>query len=117
MRFFIGLYLVWLAMSAYADKDVVTFKPDSTFFNDILNCYLIEYKENDKELNSVYKNKISKLSQDEKEKLKTSQRNWVKEKEKLCMANENEFGRESHFEAIACQTEMTKERISFLRKY
>jgi uncharacterized protein YecT (DUF1311 family) len=33
------------------------------------------------------------------------------------MANEDEFGRESHFEAIACQTEMTKERISFLRKY
>ncbi|MDR2061948.1 MAG: lysozyme inhibitor LprI family protein [Acinetobacter sp.] len=72
---------------------------------------------NDKELNSVYKSKISKLSQNEKEKLKASQRNWVKKKEKLCMANEDEFGRESHFEAIACQTEMTKERISFLRKY
>lgn len=45
MRFFIGLYLVWLAMFAYADKDVITCKPDRTFFNDILNCYLIEYKE------------------------------------------------------------------------
>lgn len=112
-----GCILVCLAMSAYADKDVLNCKPDRTVFNDILDCYLIEYKENDKELNSIYKNKISKLSQPEKEKLKTSQRNWVKKKEKLCMANEDEFGRESHFEAIVCQTEMTKERISFLRKY
>ncbi|QHH94961.1 DUF1311 domain-containing protein [Acinetobacter gyllenbergii] len=117
MRVFIGLYLIWLTMYVYADKNILTCKPESTVFNDILNCYLIEYKENDKELNSVYKNKISKLSQDEKEKLKTSQKNWVKKKEKLCIANEDEFGRESHFEAIACQTEMTKERISFLKRY
>ena len=41
----------------------------------------------------------------------------TKKKEKICVANEEEFGRESHFEAIACQTEMTKERILFLEKY
>lgn len=104
-------------MPAYADKEILTCKPDSTVFNGILNCYLIDYKKNDKELNSVYQNKISKLSKEAKGKLKVSQRNWIKKKEALCVASEEEFGRESHFEAIACQTEMTKERISFLRKY
>ena len=53
----------------------------------------------------------------ERVKLRESQRAWVKKKEKICVANEEEFGRESHFEAIACQTEMTKERILFLEKY
>ncbi|UUM26253.1 DUF1311 domain-containing protein [Acinetobacter colistiniresistens] len=117
MRVFVGLYLIWLTMYVYADKNILTCKPESTVFNDILNCYLIDYKENDKELNSVYKKKISKLSKDEKEKLIKSQRNWIKKKETLCIENEDDFGRESHFEMIACQTEMTKERILFLRKY
>lgn len=118
MKIFIST--IFISSCVFADKEILTCKPDSTVFNDILNCYLIDYKKNDKELNSVYQNKLSKLSKLSKEakgKLKVSQRNWIKKKEALCVANEDEYGRESHFEAIACQNEMTKERISFLRNY
>lgn len=79
-----------------------------------MNCYLADYKKNDKILNALYQ-KISNLSKGNKEKLRESQRDWIKEKEAVCVADENEYGRESHFEAIKCQTEMTKERI-YLKK-
>ncbi|EPF72605.1 hypothetical protein F957_03742 [Acinetobacter gyllenbergii CIP 110306 = MTCC 11365] len=42
MRVFIGLYFIWLTMYVYADKNILICKPESTVFNDILNCYLIE---------------------------------------------------------------------------
>ncbi|MGT2550380.1 hypothetical protein ACQCTT_07600 [Acinetobacter geminorum] len=35
----------------------------------------------------------------------------------MCVADKSKYGGESHFEAIECQTEMTKERIYFLKKY
>jgi len=86
-------------------------------FNDILNCFLIEFKKVDKDLNFIYQKKMEKLSEKDRIKLKISQRNWIKKKENLCVANEEEYGRESHFEALACQTKMTKERILFLKNY
>ena len=113
----ISILTIFISSYVFADEDSLVCKPDSTVFNDILSCYLIDYKKNDQILNSLYKKKISKLSEEERVKLRESQRTWVKKKEKICVANEEEFGRESHFEAIACQTEMTKERILFLEKY
>ena len=113
----ISILTIFISSYVFADEDSLVCKPDSTVFNDILSCYLIDYKKNDQILNSLYKKKVSKLSEEERVKLRESQRAWVKKKEKICVANEEEFGRESHFEAIACQTEMTKERILFLEKY
>ncbi|MDQ1209392.1 uncharacterized protein YecT (DUF1311 family) [Acinetobacter baylyi] len=60
---------------------------------------------------------MEKLSEKDRIQLKASQRNWIKKKENLCVANEEDYGRESHFEALACQTKMTKKRIIFLKKY
>ncbi len=60
---------------------------------------------------------MEKLSEKDRIQLKASQRNWIKKKENLCVANEEEYGRESHFEALACQTKMTKKRSIFLKKY
>ena len=113
----ISILTIFISSCVFADEDSLVCKPDSTVFNDILSCYLIDYKNNDQILNSLYKKRVSKLSEEERVKLRESQRAWVKKKEKICVANEEEFGRESHFEAIACQTEMTKERILFLEKY
>ena len=114
----ISILTIFISSCVFADEDSLVCKPDSTVFNDILSCYLIDYKKNDQILNSLYKKRVSKLSEEERVKLReSSQRAWVKKKEKICVANEEEFGRESHFEAIACQTEMTKERILFLEKY
>lgn len=113
----IYILTIFISSCAFADKVGSVCIPDSTVFNDILNCYLADYKKNDKILNEIYQNKISNLSKRNKEKLRESQRDWIKEKEAVCVADENEYGRESHFEAIKCQTEMTKERISFLKKY
>lgn len=98
---------------AYNQKCV----PNSIIFNEILECYISDYKKYDKKLNKLYKNKISKISEIKKNKLKNSQREWIKLKESKCIADEKNYGRESHFDAIQCQIDMTKERISFLERY
>ncbi|WP_151869177.1 lysozyme inhibitor LprI family protein [Acinetobacter soli] len=108
---------VLMSSCVHADQDIVTCKPNSVVFNDILNCFLIEFKKVDKDLNFIYQKKMEKLSEKDRIKLKISQRNWIKKKENLCVANEEEYGRGSHFEALACQTKMTKERILFLKNY
>ncbi|NNG82202.1 hypothetical protein E0409_10440 [Acinetobacter sp. ANC 4862] len=41
----------------------------------------------------------------------------MKLKESTCVADEKNYGRESHFDAMQCQIDMTKERILFLEKY
>ncbi|MCA4791202.1 DUF1311 domain-containing protein [Acinetobacter towneri] len=86
----------------------------SVVFNDILNCYIEEYKEYDKKLNKLYHQKISCLATTRKNKLRNSQRIWIKLKEKTCIVDEENYGRESHFEAMICEIEMTKERIKYL---
>ncbi|MBJ9935702.1 hypothetical protein BFR77_00390 [Acinetobacter pittii] len=116
-RIQIYILTIFISSCTFAEKVSSVCIPDSTVFNDILNCYLADYKKNDKILNSLYQKKISTLSKENKKKLRDSQREWVKKKEIICVADESEYGRESHFEAIECQTEMTKERISFLKKY
>lgn len=35
---------VLMSSCVYADQDIVTCKPNSVVFNDILNCFLIEFK-------------------------------------------------------------------------
>ncbi|MDF2791904.1 MAG: hypothetical protein K0S80_5006 [Neobacillus sp.] len=113
----IYILTIFISSFAFADKIGSVCIPDSRVFNEILNCYLADCKKNNKILNEISQKKISNLSKGNKEKLRESQRDWIKEKEAVCVADENEYGRESHFEAIKCQTEMTKERISFLNKY
>lgn len=110
---FILLFINSITCFAYNQKCV----PDSVIFNDILGCYINEYNKYDKKLNGLYTYKISKLSKVKKNKLKNSQREWIKLKESLCVADEKNYGRESHFDAMQCQIDMTKERILFLEKY
>lgn len=103
---------------AFADADYqVKCVPDSTVFNEILSCYIDEYKSVDKKLNTIYKQKIANLKKSKKNQLQQSERNWIKEKDSKCVADEANYGRESHFDAMQCQIDMTKQRIEFIRKF
>lgn len=102
----------------FADTDdQVQCVPDSTIHNDILACYIDEFKDIDQKLNTTYKNKMASLKKSKMDKLQRSQRNWLKEKESKCVVDEANYGRESHFDAMQCQIDMTTKRINFLQRY
>lgn len=48
---------VLMSSCVYVDQDVVIFKANSVVFNDILNCFLIDFKKVDKNLNLIYQKK------------------------------------------------------------
>ena len=49
----ISILTIFISSCVFADEDSLVCKPDSTVFNDILSCYLIDYKKNDQILNSL----------------------------------------------------------------
>lgn len=112
------LVLIFLNPSALADSEYqVKCVPDSVIHDDILGCYIERFKIVDKKLNAIYKEKINSLTKKRKLELQKSQRNWIKKKESLCIVDEVNYGRESHFDAIQCEIDMTNQRIEFLKRY
>jgi len=91
--------------------------PNSPIHNDILGCYIDEYKVANKKLNTTYKQKMADLEKNRKKELQRLQRNWIKEKKSKCVVDEANYGRESHFDAMQCEIDMTNDRIKFLKKY
>lgn len=65
------LMMLLISSSSFADCK----KPMSQW--EMNDCADLEYNEADKELNDVYKQLMSKLDANEKEKLKTEQRKWI----------------------------------------
>ena len=65
------LMMLLISSSSFADCK----KPMSQW--EMNECAYLEYKEVDKELNDVYKQLMSKLDTNEKEKLKIEQRKWI----------------------------------------
>lgn len=45
---------VLMSSCVHVDQDVLIFKANSVVFNDILNCFLIDFKKVDKNLNLIY---------------------------------------------------------------
>lgn len=117
---FIMILNIFTSFNAVADSDQA-YKakcvPDSVIFNDILGCFIDEYKDADQKLNLIYKSKMTHLSKYKQLKLKKIQRDWIKKKETSCVADEMQYGRESHFEAMQCRIDMTNQRIQFLKIY
>lgn len=110
--------ILFINLNTYADTEYrVKCVPDSVIFNDILGCYIDEYNDIDKKLNLVYKNKLAKLNKNKRDKLIQLQHDWLKKKELSCIVDEANYGRESHFDAMQCQIDMTKERLIFLKNY
>lgn len=56
-RIQIYILTIFISSCTFAEKVSSVCIPDSTVFNDILNCYLADYKKNDKILNSLYQKK------------------------------------------------------------
>ncbi|NUG79727.1 DUF1311 domain-containing protein, partial [Acinetobacter bereziniae] len=103
---------------AFADTSYqVKCVPNSTNHNDIVGCYIDEYKVVDNKLNTTYKQKMANLKKSNKEELQRLQHIWIKERETQCVVDEANYGRESHFDAIQCEIDMIKERINFIKKY
>lgn len=112
------LIVMFVSTSIFADANhQVKCVPNSTSYNDILGCYIDEYKIADKNLNIVYKEKMVYLKKNHKVELQRLQRHWIKEKESTCVVDEANYGRESHFDAMQCEIDMTNERIKFLKDY
>ncbi|WP_338560382.1 lysozyme inhibitor LprI family protein [Acinetobacter sp. KS-LM10] len=116
--YFFILMMLFGSTLVFADTDFqVKCVPNSTIHNDILGCYIDEFKDVDKKLNTTYKNKMAILKKNKMNKLQQLQRSWVIKKERKCVVDEANYGRESHFDAIQCQIDMSKERIEFIKKY
>ena len=76
------------------------------------------YKKVDKELNLVYKQVIGKMSEQEKTKIKTAQRKWIKMKESSCTKEAAEYEGGSMYPMIYhdCLAIKTKKRLTELKK-
>ena len=114
IQIFLIVFVIVFCSSTYADEHSVTCIPESTQHNDILGCYINEFKLVDQKLNQMYQNKIHQLSKIKAEQLQESQRIWLKSKIQACTVDEDNYGRESHFDAIQCEIDMTNGRIEFL---
>lgn len=117
-RSILVLFLIFIKPFVFANTIYqIKCVPDSVMHNDILGCYIDQYQIVDKQLNEVYKNKINKLSEKDKIELRNLQLKWIKEKELSCIVDEANYGRESHFDAMQCEIDMTEQRIKFLKGY
>ena len=76
------------------------------------------YEKVDKELNLVYKQVIGKMSEQEKTKIKTAQRKWIKMKESSCTKEAAKYEGGSMYAMIYhdCLAIKTKKRITELKK-
>jgi len=79
-----------------------------------------EFNDVDKELNILYRTIIDRLNPDQKHSLKKEQISWIKRKESACLAEANQVGPKDsqvwRSQYLKLATEMTKERISQLKK-
>lgn len=114
----LGFCSLLLMNTTLADKVRCT-NPNGTTFNEISTCLYEDYQYYDKQLNVVYKKKLFSLSSYKKNKLKQSELKWIKTRDRECNAlvDELNYGKESHFAATECKTDMTKERIKYIKNY
>ncbi|TGJ99515.1 DUF1311 domain-containing protein [Leptospira semungkisensis] len=115
MKYLILLFLIFI-ISLHAQTSIAK-HPCSALKtkNEQKECFLKEYKSADKELNEVYKNIRKSLSPENEEELKKVQRPWIGYRDGLC-EGPMYSGDETGIETIACKTETTRERTSYLRK-
>ena len=103
-----GLFLsLGLSVSAFAQSQL-----------DMNDDAIRAYEKVDKELNLVYKQVIGKMSEQEKTKIKTAQRKWIKMKESSCTKEAAEYEGGSMYPMIYhdCLAIKTKKRLTELKK-
>ena len=110
--------LLLLTTSCYADSisSVCSLKEPNQI--EMIECAAQRYDKYDSNLNIVYQHKIKQLTKVKASELKSLQRAWVSKKEANCnIYSEEESGSNGRLESLECSTEMTQERIKFLKQY
>ncbi|BBC25565.1 lysozyme inhibitor LprI family protein [Pseudanabaena sp. ABRG5-3] len=82
-------------------------------------CARLAYEKADRELNSVWKDVISQLSGNEKERLIDRQLAWINERDATCDRETQDNRRGSGYRIFlnSCLRRVTIERTEFLREY
>lgn len=110
--------LFLLTTSCYADSisSVCSLKKPNQI--EMIECATQRYDKYDSNLNIVYQKKIKQLNKAKTNELRSLQRAWISKKEDNCNTySEEESGSNGRLESLECSTEMTKERIKFLKEY
>ncbi|MEY4977883.1 MAG: hypothetical protein RLZZ352_153 [Pseudomonadota bacterium] len=96
------------AFPAYAQQNCD--KPRDDF--DSLYCLNKVYVETDAELNSAYKDLVTRLPKDGRSKLKHTQLAWIEQRNAECSRKiDNGF-----FVNLSCATETTRQRLEFVQE-
>lgn len=83
---------------------------------DMQSCVETEFDYQDARLNTVYRDLISKLSGEHKERLRGEERQWVAERDSVCTWDANTEGQAQRIEANVCALKKTAERVAELEK-
>lgn len=105
--------LLGLSVNAFACNS------DSVVWNDILECYMNDEKEQERKFNQVYQETLKRLPIAKKVALKKSQRAWLIKMENECAEfnNQSLYGREGAFDVIRCRINAMEQRVVFLINY
>ncbi|AWH87447.1 lysozyme inhibitor LprI family protein [Limnobaculum parvum] len=79
---------------------------------DQVYCSSTEFSQLDRDLNQQYSRVVKLLSAEQKSTLKTSQLNWIKQRDTSC-SEEKDSG---YFVNLSCANNMMNERITFLKE-
>lgn len=107
------LTLLFMTINAFACNS------DSVVWNDILECYMNDEKEQERKFNQVYQETLKRLPIVKKVALKKSQRAWLIKMENECAEfnNQSLYGREGAFDVIQCRINAMEQRTVFLINY
>lgn len=83
---------------------------------DMQSCVETEFDYQDARLNAVYRDLISKLSGEHKERLRVEERQWIAERDSVCTWDANTEGQAQRIEANVCALKKTAERAAELEK-
>jgi uncharacterized protein YecT (DUF1311 family) len=86
---------------------------------DLRDCLARQFKAADESLNSTYKNLMAKIDDEQKRRLRESQRAWIKQKESKCAkaGEEMKGGTMEPIMIADCHLQMTEQRVSYLKSY
>lgn len=105
--------LLGLSVNAFACNS------DSVVWNDILESYMNDEKEQERKFNQAYQETLKRLPIVKKVALKKSQRAWLIKMENECAEfnNQSLYGREGAFDVIQCRINAMEQRTVFLINY
>lgn len=80
------------------------------------DCIEEEFEYQDARLNAIYRELLSRVPGDQKERLKESERKWLSDKEAACSWDAENEGQAQRISANICSLKRTAERVAELEK-